>query len=139
MKRRHKVYPHPLVEYIPLNLYPLMEGKEKLPFKGTRIVVTEEWKKVKPMLPGQIDELKDTNQKRERLYLLLFNASLIEIKYRGFIVYLLGTKREKNWQLGMVTKKYFYKSKLSFLLLSPEGERLARENLVIEAPRNGRR
>lgn len=125
MDELKKIFTHPMVEYIPLPFKIIKEGRREQG-RQSRIYVVKDLKELVP-LAGEIE----VSYKKRVLFLLLLNAEIHLLKYRGYNVTMIGERREGYYQVSMLSCEYFYKDRLHFLLFSPLGERMAQKIITL--------
>ena len=124
------VLDYPLVQYIPLRLYDLKEGKHN--FLNTNLYLSiykpDEENKLNQKLTGINFDYTNYNIDENQLAILIFNGYVNIIKYRAHEVFMIGNQKNKNVRLFKVTTRYFYKDRLIFSLYNDEdGNRIKRK------------
>lgn len=126
MERNKKIFPHPMVEYIPLPFRELQWGRKEHN-QGRRLYLKKDLGEI-TLFKGE----KEGQGQEKFIYLLLFNGRIRIMKYRGYQVTMVGEKKKDYYQICGLTCRYFYKDRLSFLLFTPKGEKIAQDSVIIK-------
>lgn len=110
-----EIFKYPPVQYIPLTLYNIRSGKYPLPKDRPRFYIFENQDKLNRKLSA-LSIIDNYEIKENNLSILIVNGIINLIQYRGYEIIMVGEKNPGNYQLFQITKEYFYKDKLIFLL-----------------------
>ncbi|MGM0409695.1 MAG: hypothetical protein ACQEQF_02940 [Bacillota bacterium] len=116
IKYNRDIFKYPAVQYIPLQIIDLTEGKSS-PDLSTRFYIfkKEENSKLNFRLKN-LSIKKEYVIKNNELAILIINARVYYIKYRGYEVIMVGERKKARSIVFKITKKYFYKDRLFFSL-----------------------
>ncbi|MDD2630512.1 MAG: hypothetical protein PHV61_10200 [Limnochordia bacterium] len=127
---KRKVLKHPAVEYIPLYPYPIAKGRLQEHQDMVRLTVLTN--------PREYEQLQNELQLKkhfvdfgESLVIAVKNAEVLEIKYRGFIVWTFARLEPASYHIFSVTRRYFYKNQLHWQLYDLAGELQSWYNLTL--------
>ncbi|MEJ6950635.1 hypothetical protein [Natronospora cellulosivora (SeqCode)] len=111
------IFRYPAVQYIPLSL------------KNSRIKKTERTSRVISFSIFSYEERRELEKRLKRLNLkeeyhfnedelviLVNNYEIDIIKYRGHNIIMVGERKPNTYHLFTITRKYFYKNNLAFIL-----------------------
>lgn len=120
--RKSALYPHPIVQYIPLPLE-LLSRKEPCHIKPF-LLLGEEIPAHRSRLQQEYDwDLPALLPSGAHLPILAGGVDLLEAKYRGFYVIFKGALRP-CLSLLQIPAKYFYKTRLIFQVKKENGQKL---------------
>lgn len=126
-----KAFPYPPVEYIPLTVTTIARGRLTGPgaaLPGPALLVEAAWGEGwRNMLKARYGIcIGNPNAVGSGdLVMLAVNVEVVDAKYRGTRVTMIGIPRPGTYHLFSVPRKYFYKPRLFFEVYSPGEERLA--------------
>lgn len=107
------VFPFPAVQYIPMTITSLQQGKLLNCNLKTPVLVAGaeilNWQQI------FASNFHFTEQSTDYAFpILALNLEVTSVKYRGIFVTMLGQKKSGSYQLFTVPKRYFYKPNLYF-------------------------
>ncbi len=117
-----KIFKHPAVQYIPLQMYKSKKGDNF--FNSTRAKVELNDSHSKSLYNILFYNFSDI--KEGFMEIKIFNGEVKFIKYRSYEVFLVGEPLPGKYHKFQITKEYFYKDKLVFTFYNKyTGEKLA--------------
>jgi hypothetical protein len=121
-----KIFKYPAVQYIPLERYDEVSGNytKSSDLARINIYTYQEQEELERRL-GYLGYNDNYNIKQGQLGILIRNARVNLIQYRGFEVIMVGNPAPGTYQVFKINTAYFYKDKLIFTLYDGEtGTRL---------------
>ncbi len=128
------VYPFPAVQYIPMSITEIISGNldSSIPIR-TQIIAGLDLLQWRPILQRDFAVEIPELFLADSFPVLAFQLQVIDVKYRGYFVTMLGRKKPGYYQLFTLPKRYFYKQKLCFELYEENsGKPLARYSLFMD-------
>ncbi len=125
---------HPKIQYIPLSVTNLQEGAWKYSFHQTpRFYAYQNLKDLSEGLSRfRLPEIElNPEGLEERLAIIALNFKVEKGNFRSLTAKLIGVIKKDYFQLFYITKKYFPKRILHFVLYTNEGEKITWENIKI--------
>lgn len=130
IKYNRDIFKYPTVQYIPLQLIDLREGESSSKLSSHFYIFKKE---ENSNLNFRLKNLSIKNEyviKNDELAILVINAEVYFIKYRGYEVIMVGERKNAKSFVFKITKKYFYKDRLFFSLYDYQSaEKIDREYL----------
>ena len=127
------IYPFPAVQYIPLPITTVANGKlGKLNTKARAplLLAESDLQKWRLQLGQEFGVEIPSVRPKNSFPLLGLNCLVEEVKYRGFFVTMVGKVLVNHYHFFYIPKTYFYKQKLFFELYdSATAKRIARYSL----------
>ena len=119
-----KIFKYPAVQYIPLERYDEIHGNLDRSSDLARIYIYnyQEEEELRRRL-GHLGYNENYTIKRGQLGVLVRNARVDLVQYRGFEVIMVGQQNPGTYQLFKVTTAYFYKDKIIFTLYDGDSSR----------------
>ncbi|MFW6035742.1 MAG: hypothetical protein ACOCRZ_05750 [Halothermotrichaceae bacterium] len=113
-----KIFKYPAVQYIPLDKYNTLSKNNNPNINSNphmKLYTDNENNNLNKKL-SYLGITQDYNIKKNQLGLLIHNAEVDIIQYRGHEVIMVGKKKDNSFEVFTITKKYFYKDSLGFIL-----------------------
>ncbi|MCF8002381.1 MAG: hypothetical protein K9K76_11070 [Halanaerobiales bacterium] len=130
-----KIFKYPAVQYIPLQLYKIINGNYPYPGKKPRfnIYTPENNNELNLQLNKINSDIRNYNIAQQQLAILVLNGIIDIIKYRAYEVFMVGSIDPGNYYLFKITNEYFYKDGLIFTFYNGEdGKKIDQERFVLE-------
>ena len=128
-----EIFPHPAVQYIPLNHYDLEISQIQMANQPQIYVFTDLLTAHQAASRYHISLSSSQKLKNNELILMVIGAQIEDIKYRAHRVIMLTSKAESLVHLFKIKTDYFYKDKLIFILYKATGAKLATQRFNIKA------
>ena len=119
-----KIFKHPAVQYIPLERYDEIFGNLDRSSDLARIYIYnyQEEEELRRRL-SNLGYNENYTINRGQLVVLVRDARVNLVQYRGFEVIMVGEQRPGTYQVFKITTAYFYKDKVIFSLYDGESSR----------------
>lgn len=130
-----EIFPHPAVQYIPINFHTINLIKNWQPsFLQNKVklhILANSNQAQKFINNYQLPNTEIDQLKENELLIIVFNAEVKDIKYRAFKVTMIGHTIDNSAHIFKIKTKYFYKQDLYFNLYTPTGEKLSTETFTL--------
>lgn len=124
------IFKYPAVQYIPLTLKnsQIKKRKRMSGIRNFSVFNYEERNTLEQRLEV-LDYNKEYDYEQDQLAIIVYNYIIDVIMYRGQEVIMVGEESPNTYHLFSVTRKYFYRNNLGFILYDGESsERIANQS-----------
>ncbi len=120
----NEILPYPAIEYIPLDINTKNLELSWSNRYSTKLYILDNMQDTSSTLSFFNIPIPTNINFKNNLLLLLLNAEVKDIYYRGYKVQMIGQLINNGYHLFAITKRYFYKDKLLFNFYLPTAEKI---------------